>query len=115
MSTDNAEHMTDVSTQEGNTNNEIPADSASLQIQAIANSLVPKILQGVNERLPDLVTNILKVLCQLQGMMMNLMKKNLIGTQVPKIIKWLGTQLPNKPVIGTHVPNKLKMQMPKIL
>ena len=52
--------MTDVSTQESNTNNnEIPADSASIQKQAIANSLVPKILQGVNERLPDLVTNIL--------------------------------------------------------
>ena len=59
MSTDTAEHMTDISTQEDNTNNEIPADSAPLQIQAIANSLVPKILQGVNERLPDLVTNIL--------------------------------------------------------
>ena len=42
-----------------NTNNEIPADTASLQIQAIANSLVPKILQGVNDRLPYLVTNVL--------------------------------------------------------
>ena len=51
--------MTDISTQENNTNNEMPADSASLQIQAIANTLVPKILQGVNERLPNLVTNIL--------------------------------------------------------
>ena len=60
MSTaNNAEHMTDISTQGNNTNNEIPAGSASLQIQAIANTLVPKILQGVNERLPDLVTNIL--------------------------------------------------------
>ena len=60
MSTaDTAEHMTDISTQENNINNEIPADSASLHIQAIANTLVPKIMQGVNERLPDLVTNIL--------------------------------------------------------
>ena len=42
-----------------------------------------------------------KVLCLLQGMMINLMKKNLIEMQVPKIIKWLGTQVPNKPVIGT--------------
>ena len=60
MSTaNNAEHMTDISTQGNNTNNEIPAGSASLQIQVIGNTLVPKILQGVNERLPDLVTNIL--------------------------------------------------------
>ena len=51
--------LTDISTQGNNTNNEIPAGSASLQIQAIANTLVPKILQGVNERLLDLVTNIL--------------------------------------------------------
>ena len=29
---DTAEHMTDISTQENNTNNEIPAESASLQI-----------------------------------------------------------------------------------
>ena len=42
-----------------------------------------------------------KVLYLLQGMMINLMKKNLIEMQVPKIIKWLGTQVPNKPVIGT--------------
>ena len=56
---DTAEHMIDISTQENNTNNQIPADSALLQIQAIANSLVPKTLQGVNERLPDLVTNFL--------------------------------------------------------
>ena len=61
-------------------------------------------------------------------MMTNLMKRNLIGTQVPKIIKPLGTQVPNepvtetqvpnKPVIGTQVPDKqLKtwMQMPKIV
>ena len=34
-----------------------------------------------------------KVLCLLQGMMINLMKKNLIEMQVPKIIKWLGTQV----------------------
>ena len=40
MSTDTAEHMTYISTQENNANNEIPAGSASLQIQAIANSLV---------------------------------------------------------------------------
>ena len=46
-------------TLEDNANNEIPADSASLQIQAIAQSLVSKILQGVNERLFDLITNIL--------------------------------------------------------
>ena len=59
MSTDTPEHMTDILTQEHNTSNKMPADSASLEIQAIANSLVPKILQGVNERLPDLVTNIL--------------------------------------------------------
>ena len=60
MSTaDTAELITDISTQENNTNNEIPANSASLQIQVIANSLVPRILQGVNERLPNLVTNIL--------------------------------------------------------
>ena len=59
MSTNTTDNMTDISTQEDNTNNQIPADSASLQIQAIANSLVPKILQGVNERLLDLVTNIL--------------------------------------------------------
>ena len=56
---DTAELITDISTQENNTNNEIPANSASLQIQVIANSLVPRILQGVNERLPNLVTNIL--------------------------------------------------------
>ena len=59
MPTDNAEHMTDISTQEDNANNEILADSDSLQIQAIANSIVPKILQGVNERLHNLMTNIL--------------------------------------------------------
>ena len=53
------EHMTDVLTQEGHTNNETPTASASLQIQAIANSLVPKILQGTNERFRDLVTKIL--------------------------------------------------------
>ena len=46
-------------TLEDNANNEIPADSASLQIQGIAQSLVSKILQGVNERLFDLITNIL--------------------------------------------------------
>ena len=34
--------MTDILKQEGNTNNEIPAHSASLEIQAIGNSLVPK-------------------------------------------------------------------------
>ena len=34
--------MTDILKQEGNTNNEIPAYSASLEIQAIGNSLVPK-------------------------------------------------------------------------
>ena len=41
---DNAEHMTDVSPQEGDTNinNKMPADSASLQTEAIAKSLVPK-------------------------------------------------------------------------
>ena len=57
-----------------------------------------------------------KVLCLLQGMMINLMKKNLIGMQVPKIIKWLGTQVPDKPVIGLQVPSKLKiwLQVPKI-
>ena len=45
------QHMTDVSTQESITNNnEIPADSSSLQIQPIANSVVPKIFQGLNER-----------------------------------------------------------------
>ena len=38
---------------------EIPVDSASLQKEAIANSLVSKKSQGVNERVPDLVTNIL--------------------------------------------------------
>ena len=59
MPTDNAEHMTDISTREDNANNEILADSDSLQIQAITNSIVPKILQGVNERLHNLVTNIL--------------------------------------------------------
>ena len=60
MSTaDTAELMTDISTQKNNTNNEIPENSASLQIQVIANSLVSRILQGVNERLPNLVTNIL--------------------------------------------------------
>ena len=55
MSADNAEHMTDVSSREDNTNinSGIPADSASLKIEAIANSLVPKTLQGANERLPD--------------------------------------------------------------
>ena len=105
MPTDTAEHMTDISTQEDNTNNEIPADSAPLQIQAIANSLVPKILQGVNERLPDLVTNIYhkKILCLLQGMMTNLMKRTLMGTQVPRIIKSLGTQVPKKHVIGVVI------------
>ena len=59
MSNSTADHMADIWTQEDNKNNEIRADSASLQIQAIANSLVPKILQGVSERLPNLVTNIL--------------------------------------------------------
>ena len=59
MPTDNAEHITDISTEEDNANNEILADSDSLQIQAITNSIVPKILQGVNERLHNLVTNIL--------------------------------------------------------
>ena len=59
MPTDNAEHMTDISTREDNANNEILADSDSLQIQAIANSIVPKILQVVNERLHNLVTNML--------------------------------------------------------
>ena len=59
MSTDTAQHMTDILTKEDNTNNETPADSASLQKQAIGNSLVPKILQGINERLLNLVTNIL--------------------------------------------------------
>ena len=45
------QHMTDVSTQESNkNNNEIPADSSSLQIQPIANSLVPKMFHGLNER-----------------------------------------------------------------
>ena len=34
--------MTDILTQEHNTSNEMPADSASLQIRAIANSLVQK-------------------------------------------------------------------------
>ena len=33
--------------------------TASLQKEAIAKGLVPKLLQVVNERLPDLVTNIL--------------------------------------------------------
>ena len=43
--------MTDASTQESNKNsNEIPADSSSLQIQPIANSLVPKMFHGLNER-----------------------------------------------------------------
>ena len=52
--------MTDVSPQEGNTNidNETLADNP-LQIEALANSLLLKVLQGVNERLPDLVTNII--------------------------------------------------------
>lgn len=38
---------------------ETPADCASLLIEAIAESVLPQILQSVNERLPDLVTNIL--------------------------------------------------------
>ena len=54
-----AEHMIDILTQENNANNEIPADSVLLQGQATANSLVPKVLQGVNGKLSDLVTNIL--------------------------------------------------------
>ena len=53
--------MTDVSPQEGNTNidNETLADNP-LQIEALANSLLLKVLQGVNERLPNLVTNIIQ-------------------------------------------------------
>ena len=60
-------------------------------------------------------------------MLTNLMKRKMIGTQVPGTIKSLGTQVPRKPVIGTQVPNKpvigtqvpgkqleTWMQMPKI-
>ena len=61
MASRNAEHMRDVLSQEGNTNinNEISADSASVQTEPIANSLAPEILPSVNERLPDPVTSIL--------------------------------------------------------
>ena len=66
MSTDTAEHMTYISTQENNANNEIPAGSASLQIQAIANSLVKEWI----EDFPILWQTFYykKVLCLLQGM-----------------------------------------------
>ena len=108
MSTDTAEHMTDISTHDDNTNNEIPAGCASLQIQAIANSLVPKILQGVNERLPDLVINI----SSQKGFV------STAGYDDESDEEESGTQLPNKSVIGTQVPDKQLntwMDMPKIL
>ena len=61
MASHNAEHMRDVLSQEGTTNinNEISADSASVQTEPTANNLAPEILPSVNERLPDLVTSIL--------------------------------------------------------
>ena len=105
MASRNAEHMRDVLSQEGNTNinNEISADSASVQTEPIANSLAPEILPSVNERLPDPVTSILaQKSLSLPQVMMNLMKKNLIGTHMSNI-KWLEMQLLSKPVIGTQV------------
>ena len=108
MPTDNAEHMIDVSSQEGNTNinNKIPADSASLQTEAIAKGLVPKILQGGNGRLPDLVTNIFS-------------QKRFVSTaeydesDEGESDRDAGAQ--HRQMVRTQVPNKLKiwMQIPK--
>ena len=100
--------MTDVLTQEGNTNNEIPADSASLQIQGIANILVPKILEGVNERLPNLVKNTLsqKGFVSTAGYDDESVEEESDRDTGAQNNQSLGTQVPNKPVIGTLEPNK---------
>ena len=77
---DNAEHMTDVSPQEGNTNinNKMPADSASLQTEAIAKSLVPKNIARCEWKTSWLLwqTSYRKKVFCLPQSMMNLMKKN---------------------------------------
>ena len=79
-------------------NSEIPVDSASLQIQAIANTLVSKILQRVNERFPDLVTNILSQkgfvsTAGYNGESYEEVSDRDIGTQNNQIIRDTGAQI----------------------